>query len=552
MKSLPIGLIGLLTICSVNLGHSKTLEDYIKEAEAHQRAKELEEAIGTMEQAVKEYPDSSAAYTHLGILLGSKVRGMRDFSEMFLVMQRVFEMWGKALELDPHNFEARFHRGAWAVNIPKFVGQLETGIKDMEMVVSVLEQSSDAEAKAQLAEAYRHLATGYQRRGEYEKAKKTWNEIIAIAPETELAAEARTTIENIIAVEKWLAEHQGKKDDTPEIAEMRRKIEEDPDNVALLMALSKILIDSNMHYQAYSTLKRVITLDPSNLSAYRMLAEVLEHVAAEGYDPRIYLDTDLRTDLAFEVMMVMDKIVELAPDDLEMRFVRGITAVEMPFFVGKLEPGIDDLEMIANSTAPEAQRAQAHYWLGVAYRKKAMTEWISVVSDYADTEAAQSVFNSLNPGVKRLDVSQYKQPIVVIDFILGFKDELAPQTAVWVEDKDGNFIKTVYVSGFSGHAREKQVNLPIWARSSKFVDVDAITGASIDLGHHIYVWDLKDVRGERVSEGDYVVRVEVMYWPSMQYQRAEAPLKVGKKDSQVVIKEGNHIPYLEAKYLRNP
>lgn len=550
MKSLSVGLMGLLVVCSVSLGHCKTLDDYVKEAEAHQRAKELGEAIGTMEQAVKQYPDSSGAYTFLGILLGDRVQRMRDFSEMFVVIERVFEMWDKALELDPHNVTARFHRGAWAVNIPKFVGKLETGIKDMEMIAAALEQSSDMEARAQLTEAYQHLANGYQRRGEYEKAKETWNEIITIAPETELAETARRGIENITRVEKWLAERQGEEDDIPEIAEIEQKIEKDPNNVALLMALSKVQVDNDMHDQAYSTLKRVIALDQSNVDAYRMLAATLEHVAAEEYDPRISLDTDLRTDLAFEVMMVLDKIVALAPDDLEMRFARGVTAVEMPFFVGKLDQGIGDLKMIAESDAPDAQRAEAHYWLGVAYRKKAMTQWISVVSDYPNTEAAQSVFDDLNPGVRRLDISQYRHPIVVIDFILGFKDELAPQTAVWVEDKDGDFVKTIYVSGFSGHAKEKQINLPIWARSSKFADADAITGASIDLGHHVYVWDMKNVHGERVTQGDYVVKVEVMYWPSMQYQRVEAPVTIARKGGHTVVEEGNLIPYLEVKYVR--
>jgi hypothetical protein len=135
---------------------------------------------------------------------------------------------------------------------------------------------------------------------------------------------------------------------------------------------------------------------------------------------------------------------------------------------------------------------------------------------------------------------------------LGFRDELAPQTVVWIEDKGGNFVKTVYVSGFSGHAKEQQINLPIWAGSSRFIDVDGVTGASINLGHHIYVWDLKDHSGKKVKSGDYTIKVEVKFWPSMQYQLVAAHLKVGKKDSQVVIKEGNLIPYLEAKYTNNP
>ncbi|MCK4572536.1 DUF2271 domain-containing protein, partial [candidate division WOR-3 bacterium] len=124
-----------------------------------------------------------------------------------------------------------------------------------------------------------------------------------------------------------------------------------------------------------------------------------------------------------------------------------------------------------------------------------------------------------------------------------------PQTAVWIEGGDGNFVKTIYVSGFSGYAKEKQINLPRWAKSSEFADVDAVTSASINLGHHIYVWDLKDSSREKVKSGEYVVKVEVSYWPSMQYQRVEAPITLKKKEERVVIEEGNFIPYLEVKYI---
>jgi hypothetical protein len=138
---------------------------------------------------------------------------------------------------------------------------------------------------------------------------------------------------------------------------------------------------------------------------------------------------------------------------------------------------------------------------------------------------------------------------VYVDFELSYRDELAPQTAVWVENTEGEFVKTLYVSGFSGYAKEQQVNLPVWAKSSEFADVDAITGASIDLGHHVYIWDLSDYTGKKVGSGEYKIFVEVSYWPSMQYQRVEAPIVVGNGASRKVVEEGNIIPYLEVRYL---
>ena len=155
----------------------------------------------------------------------------------------------------------------------------------------------------------------------------------------------------------------------------------------------------------------------------------------------------------------------------------------------------------------------------------------------------------MRPAIKHFEEAEYKKPFLMIDFLLGFRDELPPQTAVWIEDGNGGFIKTVFVSGFSGFAKEKQVNLSKWSESSQFKDVDGVTGASIDLGQHIYVWDLKDTEGKKEKTDEYVVKIEVMYWPSMEYECCSAPIKIGKENVKVIFKEGKLIPYAEVRYF---
>ena len=91
---------------------------------------------------------------------------------------------------------------------------------------------------------------------------------------------------------------------------------------------------------------------------------------------------------------------------------------------------------------------------------------------------------------------------------------------------------------------------PVWAKTSEFKGADAVTAASIDLGHHVYTWDLKDLSGTTVKPGEYKILVEVSFGPSMQYQRAEAMLTIEKVDSRVLVQEGNLIHYLEVQYLR--
>ncbi len=550
MKILTCCLAALIIVGSLSIGYAKTLDEYAQEAEKHQEAGRLDKAIATMEQAVKEYPENSTAYFLLGNYIGAHAQKTKGYGGIFRAIEQAFLMWDKAIELDSNNFEARFTRGAWSVNVPKFVGRLETGIHDLELMVEVLQRAPGAESQTQLANAYYYLGAGYQKQGAVEKAKQAYRKVIDTDPGSTNAERAQKNIDDIVLYEEWRSEREKmKKPDSPEILALKKQIEKEPNNVSLFTELCKSYIDAERYEEAAKVLKQAISIDTSNVDAYKLLALVFGEILMEGYDPRISMDTDFRTDLSFEVMKILDKAVTLAPEDFELRLYRGAAGVEMPFFVGMLDQGIDDLNMVIQSKAPASMKAEALYYLGVAHQKKAMTYWIKVVSEYSDADASQSVFDRLKTPVKRVDPSKCKTPFMKVDFTLGFKDELAPQTAVWVEDKNGKFVKTLYVSGFSGYAKEKQVNLPMWANVSQFVDVDAVTGASIDLGHHVYVWDLKDASGTRVKAGDYIVKVEVSYWPSMQYQRVEAPVTLAKKDEQVVVEEGNLIPYLEINYI---
>jgi tetratricopeptide (TPR) repeat protein len=326
-------------------------------------------------------------------------------------------------------------------------------------------------------------------------------------------------------------------------------MEADPDNPEIVVELGRACMREGYLEAANALMKQAIAIDSSYVDAYVALVEVLSVTAELGYDEKIYEDTDYMTNLAFEIMRVTDKAVELDPENYDMRLMRGIIGVEMPFFVGRLDDAIEDLEALLESDAPDSIKSQALYYLGRANLKKTMTYWIRTVSEYPDEEAARLVFERMNPGVKRIDTSKLERPAVIVDFVLGFKDELAPQTVIWVETARGEFVKTVYVSGFSGYAKEQQINLPVWSSTSDFVDVDGVTAASIDLGHHIYVWNLTDHMGNRVKPGAYVVKVETSYWPSMKYQMVEAPLTIGDEEMTSATAEGDYIPYLEVKFL---
>ncbi|MCE5250315.1 DUF2271 domain-containing protein, partial [bacterium] len=363
------------------------------------------------------------------------------------------------------------------------------------------------------------LGDGYDKKGEQQKALETWRNVVELAPNTPWAEQAEKKLKSS-AVRREDSKDRQKKllnrlgATSPVIKELSGKLEKDPDN-------PRVLYD---------------------------LAMAIGVEAEKGYDARIYEDTTFRTNIAIEMVNLLDRASKLAPDDQNIRLACGMTSVTMPFFVNRLDKGMDDLKKVIDSSAPDSLKAEAHYWLGYAYSKKATTEWIEVISKYPDSREAAMSFEEMTPQVRHFDRASHSGPVVAIDFILGFRDELAPQTAVWIVDGRGKFIRTLYVSGFSGFIREKQVNLPEWAKSSGYSDADAVTGASIDTGHHLYVWDLTDSSGKKVGSGTYTVQVEACYWPSMNYQATSIPVTIGKKEYSRTVEEGNIIPYLGVVY----
>lgn len=96
------------------------------------------------------------------------------------------------------------------------------------------------------------------------------------------------------------------------------------------------------------------------------------------------------------------------------------------------------------------------------------------------------------------------------------------QFAVWVEDEEGNLVKTLYVTDFTakGGYKKRKEALPTWVNQSKIADkskkdIDAISGATPETGILSYAWDCTDHGGNPVSDGEYKFFVEgTLFWES--------------------------------------
>lgn len=530
MKRIAKLLVAVVLACT----GSGAVDKYVKEAGEFAKADKPDKAVAVMERAVKEQPRSARAHAYLGLYYGMSAGRTHDFSEAGKFVQAAFAQLDQAAAIDSLDVDARYFRGLLSVQVPDFFFKLDPGVRDLEFVLARAEKTRKPLDQERLVGVWSLLGTGYQKQQKMDKAAQAWQKVAELATDTAVVAQAKARLAAIGAAGSGAAPAE-----SPNL----------PDDPAALWELGRSRLNSGDTAGAVEPLRKAAGLDSTNLDGLKLLARALEHVLQSGYDERIALNTDLRTRLAFEYYRVLDRVVGLAPKDMDLRLTRGAAGVYAPFFVGKLDAAIKDLEAVAAASTSDETKAEALYLLGLAYRHRGTSYWTNVTTKFAKTEAAKQALGAMRPPLAEFDAASVVRPAVVVSFVLGFQDELAPQTAVWVEDDKGGYVRTLYVSGFSGHAKQTQVDLPFWAHSSEFRGCDAVTGASIDLGQHIYTWDLKDLDGKPVRPGTYVIKVESSWWPSMKAEVTSVRLAVGSRETRARAEPKDLIPLLDAHFL---
>ena len=84
------------------------------------------------------------------------------------------------------------------------------------------------------------------------------------------------------------------------------------------------------------------------------------------------------------------------------------------------------------------------------------------------------------------------------------------QYAFWIEDMDGNYVDTLYVTRYTageGHRRRPQ-SIAKWVAAAKpggmrSSEIDAIAGATPKPGDYVMYWDITDGKGKPVPDGQY-------------------------------------------------
>jgi hypothetical protein len=108
------------------------------------------------------------------------------------------------------------------------------------------------------------------------------------------------------------------------------------------------------------------------------------------------------------------------------------------------------------------------------------------------------------------------------------------QFAVWVEDAQGRYIKTLYATRFTANGgwKNRPTSIPTWVKQSGLsgmtkAQVDGLTGATPRQGSVTYQWDGTDSRGASLPAGDYVICLEgPLRWENQVLYRA--PIRTGQ------------------------
>ena len=90
------------------------------------------------------------------------------------------------------------------------------------------------------------------------------------------------------------------------------------------------------------------------------------------------------------------------------------------------------------------------------------------------------------------------------------------QIALWVENDNGEVVKTLFVTDFTGVKRgykKREQSLNHWVSVAKPAqmsdsEIDVISGATPKAGAQHFTWDLTDSQGNKVPAGKYFIKLE--------------------------------------------
>ena len=116
------------------------------------------------------------------------------------------------------------------------------------------------------------------------------------------------------------------------------------------------------------------------------------------------------------------------------------------------------------------------------------------------------------------------------------------QFAIWIENSNGDFIKTIYATKFTakGGWEKRATSLPEWVKKSGLAklsktEIDSFSGATPATGDLKYIWNCTDKIDKKVAEGEYKFFIEATLRGEYRVIYTGI-IKIGNEKNEVIAK----------------
>ncbi len=143
---------------------------------------QLDQAIGQLEQAVKNEPSVAEYSAELGRAYLQKLGATQDIRQKSILAMQADQTFDEALKLDPNNWDARFYKAAALSRWPAELNKLQEVMVNLS---TLIDQQEARPAQPEYAQSYVLLGEQYLKSGYPDNAKEMWQRGAALFPQNE-------------------------------------------------------------------------------------------------------------------------------------------------------------------------------------------------------------------------------------------------------------------------------------------------------------------------------------------------------------------------------
>ncbi len=144
------------------------------------KAGQLEHAVTALERMAEENPDSPPVLVALGRGYMLKSRTIADIVQVGILGAKIDESFNTALKVDPVNWDAQYYKAVALSFYPAFMNK---GPEVLQTFQALIRQQEQQTPQPQFVDSYLRLGDEYQKQGNADFARQTWQRGAELFPD---------------------------------------------------------------------------------------------------------------------------------------------------------------------------------------------------------------------------------------------------------------------------------------------------------------------------------------------------------------------------------